>query len=158
MKFLALLLALAWASGCKTNSSQTNTQGNNPPQPDQANLTGTWQGTIDGGEVTLLQYVLIEDAGTLIGVKFINDPLNAAYFHNIDTLAGTHSGSSVVLQTSLTADTIRAVFDGGSLAGVDPFSEPLIFRDGGSYRQWNMLFVLTRISTSATFPDAGTVQ
>ncbi len=118
-------------------------------------VTGTWQASTDGG---LLQYILLEDAGTLTGMKLISDPLVATQFHTLDVLTGTHTGTSVILHTTVTADTITATFDGGTLAGIDPFSEPVILRDGGPAYQLNIPFLMTRISTAAPLPDAGDVQ
>jgi hypothetical protein len=152
----AALLLLAACTKAASNSSTT--QGNNPP-PSQANLTGTWQAAVDAGTRTaLLQFILSEDAGTLSGRKLINDPTTTTEFHTIDSLAGTHTGTTVTLQTVNTGDTINATFDGGTLAGVDPFSLPIIFRDGGPAQSVNLSFSMTRISTDAPIPDAGDFQ
>lgn len=152
-RFALLLLFLV---GCtKSSSSQTPTQ---PGNPAQANLTGTWQATVDGGgspEAHSLQFVLIEDGGSLNGVKLINDPIVTTQFRTLDFLTGTHNGASVILQTTVTADTITATFDGGTLVGVDPFSQPVVARDGGPAYQLNISFSMTRISMDATIADGG---
>jgi hypothetical protein len=134
------------------NNSSTTT-------PTQSTLTGTWQAQVDGGSRTvLLQYILIEDAGTLSGRKLVNDPTYPSEFHTIDTLTGTHSNETVTLQTITSGDTFNATFDGGTLAGVDPYSLPLILRDGGLPPSLNVPFSMTRISTAAPIPDAGDFQ
>jgi hypothetical protein len=129
---------------------------NNPP-PTQPTLTGTWQSAIDAGDPASdrLQYVLLEDAGVLTGVKLVNDPLVTTQFHTLDILTGTHAGSVVTLHAAVTGDTIIATFDGGVLVGIDPFSQPLVFQDGGPAYQLNLPFSMTRISMDATIADGG---
>lgn len=152
IQILGVILLLA---ACTKAASNVSTS----PPASQANLTGTWQAQIDAGSRTaLLQYILIEDAGALSGRTLINDPSNATEFHTLDTLSGTHNNATVTLQTVNTGDTINATFDGGTLAGVDPFSVPLIFRDGGPSASLNVPFSMTRISTNAPIPDAGDFQ
>jgi len=139
------------------NNSSTITSTN--PRPTQSTLTGTWQAQVDGGNRTvLLQYILIEDAGTLSGRKLVNDPLYLSEFHTIDSLIGTHRNETITLQTITSGDTFTATFDGGVLAGVDPYSRPLIFRDAGFPQSLNVPFTMTRISTDAPIPDAGDFQ
>jgi hypothetical protein len=155
MKIQQVVLFLLAVACTKSTATQTNTSGSNPPS---VSLTGTWQGAFDGGPPptsNILQYVLIEDAGTLSGVSLINDPLVPTQFHTTDVLSGIRSGSSVVLHTTVTGDTITATFDGGTLVGVDPFSEPLVFRDGGPAYQLNIPFSMQRISMDATIADGG---
>jgi hypothetical protein len=149
--FGAAVLLLAACTKTPSNSSS--------PPPAQVNLTGTWQAQVDAGSRTaLLQFILIEDAGTLSGRKLVNDPTTATEFHTIDSLSGTHTGATVTLQTVNSGDAINATFDGGTLAGVDPFSLPIIFRDGGPAESVNLPFSMTRISTDAPIPDAGDFQ
>ena len=127
-----------------------------PINPAQASLTGTWQGPVDaGGTTQLLQFVLIEDAGTLDVIELIQDPVTPATFHTIENLTGTHSGTTVTLQAALSGDTINATFDGGTLAGIDPASEPLMFRDGGSVHMLNVAFSMQRLSTDTPALDGG---
>ena len=152
-RYTPLLLLLV---GCTTSSS------NQTPTPlgnsNEATLTGTWQATVDGGgspEGHKLQFVLIEDAGSLSGVELINDPIVTTQFHTLDLLTGTHHGSRVILQTTLRADTITAAFDGGTLVGVDPFSQPLVMRDGGPAYRLNISFSMMRISTDTSILDGG---
>jgi hypothetical protein len=156
MKTPCIIAAALVLCACTKSSSSQDT--NTPPT--QPSLTGTWQASIDAGDPATdkLQYILVEDAGTLTGVKLVNDPVTAAQFHTLDMLSGTHNGTSVILHTTVTADTITAVFDGGTLVGVDPFSDPVLFRDGGPVQQWNLPFSMTRISTNAPIPDAGDFQ
>ena len=150
-----ILLGAACTKAANNSSTTTST---NPP-PTQSSLTGTWQAQVDGGSRTvLLQYILIEDAGTLSGRKLVNDPTYPSEFHTLDTLTGTRSNETVTLQTVTTGDTINATFDGGILAGVVPYSLPLSFRDGGPPRSLNVPFSMTRISTDAPIPDAGDFQ
>ena len=154
MKVQTLGAILLFAACTKAaNSSSTN------PPAMQSSLTGTWQAQVDGGSRTaLLQYILVDDAGSLSGRKLVNDPTDATEFHTVDNLSGAHSNATVTLQTVNTADTINATYDGGTLVGVDPFSVPLIFRDGGPPQSLNVPFSMTRISTNAPIPDAGDFQ
>jgi hypothetical protein len=148
------IAAVLFVVACTKAAS--NPPPNNPP-PMQTSLTGTWQSAIDAGDPATdrLQYVLIEDAGVLTGVILVNDPLVTTQFHTLDVFSGTHAGSVVILHATVTGDTITATFDGGTLAGVDPFSQPLVFRDGGAAYQLNIAFSMTRISTDATIADGG---
>lgn len=129
----------------------------NNPSPSETSLTGTWQSSIDAGNPATdrLRYVLLDDAGMLTGVELVNDPLVTAQFHTVDVLSGMHAGSVMTLHAAVTGDTITATFDGGTLVGIDRFSQPLVFQDGVSAYQLNISFVMTRISTDATIADGG---
>ena len=141
--------------GC-TKAASTPPPNNNPPAT-LPSLTGTWESSMDAGNsaVDRLRYVLLEDAGALTGVALVNDPVTTSQFHTVDVLSGTHSGSVVTLHAAVTGDTINATFDGGTLVGIDPASQPLVFQDGGPAYQLNIPFSMMRISMDATIVDGG---
>ena len=151
MESLALLMLVV---ACTKTSKGTQEQ----PAPTQQNITGTWQGPIDAGtQIVQLQFILIEDAGTITGRQLLSDPLDSTQFHTIDTLSGTHAGASVVLYAGLSGDTINATLDGGTLSGIDPSTDPSTI-DSGTPNRLNLAFSMTRISTNAPILDAGNFQ
>jgi hypothetical protein len=146
---LALLIVLA----CTKSSTSTQSQ-----PPTQQNVTGTWQGSIDAGaRIAQLQFILIEDAGTVSGRKLVDDPSDSTQFHTLDLVSGTHSGTTVVLHTAFSGDTINATLDGGTLSGIDPSTDPSV-GDAGVVTRLNLSFSMTRISTDAPVLDGGSFQ
>jgi hypothetical protein len=149
------ILALLIVFACTKSSTSTQSQ---PPPPTQQNVTGTWQGSIDAGaRIAQLQFILIEDAGTISGRQLVDDPSDSTQFHTLDTVSGTHSGATVVLHTAFSGDTINATLDGGTLSGIDPSTDPSV-GDAGAVTRLNLPFSMTRISTSAPGLDGGSFQ
>jgi hypothetical protein len=148
-----LILVLLVTAACTKSSTTTQ-----PSPPTRQNITGTWQGAIDAGtRIALLQFILIEDAGTLTGRELVNDPSDATEFHTLDTISGTHNGRTVMLHTALSGDTINATLDGRALSGIEPATDPFV-SDGGVVTRLNLPFSMTRISTSAPVLDGGSFQ
>jgi hypothetical protein len=149
MESIAMLLLVV---ACTKTSTSTQQQ---QPPPTQQNITGTWQGPIDAGtRIAQLQFILIEDAGTITGRELVNDPFDSTQFHTLDTVSGTHTGTSVVLHTAFSGDTINATLDGGTLSGIEPSTDTSV-GDGGTATRLNLQFSMTRISMDATIADEG---
>jgi hypothetical protein len=97
---------------------------------------------------------MVEDAGTLLGYHYVNDPDDAGEFHLMQPFTGTRVGNTISLQTP--TETITASLDGGLLVGVDPMTEPSAGLDAGQTpARLNIPFSMTRITRTFVPPDAG---
>ena len=82
---LALLLACA-----KSTPGGGSDAGGGGPTPSADPLTGVWEGPVDFvSRTATFRFTLVEDAGTLFGYHYVNDPENAAEFHMVQPLDGT---------------------------------------------------------------------
>jgi len=151
-----LLLVLACSkSGSSRGGGGGGGDGGGAPPPTVDSLTGVWEGAVDfGSRTALFRFSIVEDAGTLVGFQYVNDPSDAGEFHLMQPFSGARTGNSIRLQTP--TETITASLDGGLLVGVDPMTEPAIGLDAGQQPEvLNVPFSLTRTTRSVVFPDAG---
>ena len=148
-----VLLAVACSKSGPSGGGGGGGGGGPPPTVDP--LTGVWEGPVDFGSRTArFRFSIVEDAGTLVGFHYVNDPSDAGEFHLMQPFTGARTGDSVRLQTP--TETITASLDGGLLVGVDPMTEPAIGLDAGQQPEvHNVPFALTRTTRSVFFPDAG---
>jgi hypothetical protein len=129
--------------------------GGAPSQPAADTLTGVWQGPVDFGTRTAtFRFSIVEDAGTLMGYHYVNDPDDAGEFHLMQSFTGTRTGGAISLRTP--TETITASLDGGVLVGVDPMTQPSDGLDAGQQPAvQNVPFSMTRITRVVVLPDAG---
>src|SRR5512132_4422782 len=90
-----VLLTLACSKSAPSGGGGGGGGGGGPP-PSLDSVTGVWQGPVAfGSRTALFRFSIVEDAGTLVGYHYVNDPNDAGEFHLLQPFTGTRTGNDI---------------------------------------------------------------